>query len=516
MKLPAAVVDHLNSDYLGQARPFCVLLDNDLCLVESWGDPDWCGFSHYRRGQCLADHVPFLAGGVSDAVQKLEYVTIEGDIVVHLHTLPGDDGCYIVLLDASRNHDILQGKQQSANQARLLQRRQGKMIGRQKELIAELVEAKAELDHLRKEAERDSEAKSRFIAMMSHEFRTPLASIISYSDMAMEKGADENVVSKSLESISRSGRHLTSLVEAVLDDASLNAGKVSLNLRDFSLRGIVEDLSAMMAPLAAEKGLAFSATIEPDVPDYVRADDVRLRQVLVNILGNAVKFTEEGSIRLSLRRDGDRLVASVRDTGPGIDEKNQDRVFRAFERGDAGAESGTGLGLTISLHLARVMGGALALTTKQGHGCSIDLTVPFSQANRIEESSTSVLPTPSADNLATRAASVLVCDDDEDMLALIEFYLHRAGYGLMTSTTGSEAIEKTIAYQPDLVLMDVNVPGTNGVDAAKEMRRQGFCKPIVALTASRLSAQEAARFTMCFRKPAPMQELLAQIKRLTH
>lgn len=514
MKLPVTVVDHLNSEYLGHVRPFCFLMDKDFHLLETWGNPEWCGFSGFRRGQSLADALPYLSGGVSQAAQKLEFVTIQDGVVVHLHVFPGDGGFYVVLLDASRDHDVRQEKQQSVNELRLLQLRQGKMIGRQKELIVELVEAKAELDHLRKEAERGSEAKSRFIAMMSHEFRTPLASIISYSDLAMEKGAGANVVRKSLESISRSGSHLTSLVEAVLDDASINAGKALLNVREFSPREIVEDMSAMMAPLAAEKGLAFAASIESDVPGHVRADDVRLRQILVNTLGNAIKFTEEGSIRLNLGRDGDRLLASVRDTGPGIEEKDQDRVFGAFERGESGAEGGTGLGLTISLRLAKLMGGELSLATKPGHGCTIELAVPFSPAHGIDE--VPALPTPSADNLATRAASVLVCDDDVDMLVLLEFYLHRAGYGLIASSTGSEAIEKTIAYQPDLVLMDVNVPGTNGIDAAREMRRQGFDKPIVALTASRLSAQEAARFTLCFRKPAPMQELLSQIKRLTH
>lgn len=516
MSLPAVVIDFLRREYIGSARPFCCCIDTAGEVIEIWGDAVWSGLADCAVGDNLRDRLPLLNGALSNDECSLRFVTIADGVTVHLYGLPHATGHHVVLLDAQQEHAVLQGKQQVVNELRLLQYQQEAMIGRQNELISELVEAKSELDHLREEAERDSLAKSRFIAMMSHEFRTPLASIISYADLAMEEGVGHNEIQKSLEAVSRSGRHLTSVVEAVLDAASLNSGKVVLNVRDFRLHDIVEDLSAVMAPLAAEKGLSYAGSIDLDVPDRIRADDVRLRQVLVNLLGNAVKFTDQGAIRLHIHCQDDSLIASVADTGPGIDEEDRQRVFRAFERGDLQEGSGTGLGLTISLRLARLMGGELSLTSEPGEGCCVELKVPFEEALEHEDPSAEVLPTPSADNLATRAVSVLVCDDDDDMLDLIEFYLHRAGYGLIASDSGSEAIKKAIAYQPDLVLMDVNVPGISGIEAAEEMRRQGFANPIVALTASRLSPEEASRFNRYFRKPAAMQELLAEIKRLTH
>lgn len=516
MSLPVAVTEFLSREHFGLATSFCCSVRPDGRLLQTWGDADWSGLAQCEAGDNLFGELPVLAGGVPEDSLALKFLTIGENTVVHLYTLPHDAGHYVVLLDARIEHAELQDRQQAVNELRLLQNQQEAMIGRQNELITELVEAKAELDHLREEAERDSLAKSRFIAMMSHEFRTPLASIISYADMAMEDGVSANTIQKSLEAVSRSGRHLTSVVEAVLDSASLNSGNVVLNVRDFALRDIVEDLSAVMAPLAAEKGLSYSGSIDDDLPQRIRADDVRLRQVLVNILGNAVKFTVDGAIRLHICRAADVLVASVTDTGPGIDDQDRERVFRAFERGDLNDSAGTGLGLTISLRLAKLMGGELTLTSSPGEGCCVELRVPFHAVVEDADAAAQVLPTPSTDNLATRAVSVLVCDDDDDMLDLIEFYLHRAGYGLIASGNGSEAIKKAIAYQPDLVLMDVNVPGVSGIEAAEEMRKQGFANPIVALSASRLSEEEASRFNRYFRKPAAMQELLAEIKRLTH
>ena len=516
MSLPQAVLEYLRDAYVERVRTYCFSTDERFVLLKSWGDPRWCGFDGLGPGSDMLEKAPYLQSCVGQEPNKLDFLGIGDGVVVHLHTVPYPGGFYVALFDAAGEHDDRQKKQQTVNELRLMYLNQERLIDRQTRLIGELVEAKAELDHHRKEAERESEAKGRFIAMMSHEFRTPLASIISYSDLAREEGVGWNEVCKSLEAIGRSGRHLTALVEAVLDEARLNARQVTLREREFDLYDLIEDLSAIMAPLAAEKALSYSASIEADVPYRVLADDVCLRQILVNLLGNAVKFTEQGSIRLALTYANGRLVATVTDTGPGIDADDQERVFQAFERGEGGVESGAGLGLTITLRLAKLMGGEISLDSQPGSGCTVGVHLPISPAPAGVEDDRNAFPTPAADNLATRAASVLVCDDDEDMLTLIEFYLHRAGYGLIATSSGTEAVEKTVAYQPDLVLMDVNVPGTNGVDAARDMRRRGFEKPIVALTASKLSKEESGKFTMCFRKPAPMQELLAQIKRLTH
>ncbi len=516
MELPEPVLEHLRRDYVIRTRPFCFLIDSNFVLLEAWGDASWCALDNLEPGACMLDQAPYLYGSIGDEPRSIDFVSIGAGAVAHVHIIPQAEKWYVALLDASAEHDSLQRKQQAVNELRLLHASQQKLIARQRDLISELVEAKAELDHHRREAERGSAAKGRFIAMMSHEFRTPLASIINYAELALEEGVAVNDVRKSLEAITRSGRHLTALVEAVLDEARLEAGQITLRERDFSLYELVDDLSAMMAPLAAEKALSYAALVDPDVPERIRADDVCLRQILVNLLGNAVKYTEEGAIRLTITYNDERLLATVTDTGPGIGPEDQERVFKAFERGEHGGGSGAGLGLTITLRLAQLMGGEVTLDSIPGQGCTVGVHVPVARPETADDVAARVFPAPSEDNLATRPTSVLICDDDEDMRALVEYYLHRAGYGLITTADGREAVEKALAYRPDLVLMDVNVPGVSGIDAAKTLRMQGYAGPIVALTASRLSEEDAARFSLCFRKPAPMQELLGQIKRLTH
>jgi len=516
MELPERVVSYLQSEFLAQTRPFCFLIDEDFQLVESWGDGDWCGLSGLEPAVDMRRPVPFLVGLEIAVAQKVEFIETPARAVVNMHVIPDNGRCYVVLLDARQDHASIQAKQQSVNKLRLMHARQHKFIERQRELISELIETRSELDHHRREAERISENKSRFIAMMSHEFRTPLASIINYADLAREAETSSNDIQKSIETISRSARHLTSLVEAVLDDASLDAGQVELLENDFDIVSLLGDVAAMMAPMAAEKGLSFATFVDPDMPKLVHADEMRLRQILINLLGNAVKFTLDGGVKLTATYNDGRLMVTVSDTGPGISIEDQEKVFQAFERGSGRGETGAGLGLTITLRLVELMHGEVSLDSMPGEGCTVSVHVPVRASEDGPAVNMPILPTPGDDTIALKPLSILICDDDDDMIALIEHYLHRSGYGLITSSDSAEAIAKTLKYDPDLVLMDCNVPGVGGVVAARVLRDKGYSKPIVALTASKLSDEQKRAFTHFFRKPAPMQELLTEIKRLTH
>lgn len=516
MELPPQVVSYLQDEFLSRTRPFCFLIDEDYRLVETWGESDWCGLSEIEAAGDMRERMPFLVGLSTAEAQTFEFIEMAGGIVVNVHVVPQSGQCFVILLDAKQDHATTQSSQQSVNELRLMHASQHKLIGRQRQLISELVETRSELDHHRREIERISENKSRFIAMMSHEFRTPLASIINYADLAGEQDASNNTVQKSIETISRSARHLTSLVEAVLDDASLEAGQLELLECDFDIVSLLNDVGAMMAPLAAEKGLSFATYVDPDVPRVIRADEIRLRQVLINLLGNAVKFTVDGGVELKATYNEGRLVATVTDTGPGISMDDQERVFQAFERGSGRGETGAGLGLTITLRLVELMHGEVSLDSTPGEGCTVSVHVPVMAGTDAASASTQILPTPSDDTIASKALIVLTCDDDEDMIALLEHYLHRSGYGVITSSDSAEAIEKALKYDPDLVLMDCNLPGVGGVAAAKTLRDNGYAKPIVALTASKLSDEQKLAFTQFFRKPARMQELLTEIRRLTH
>jgi signal transduction histidine kinase/CheY-like chemotaxis protein len=516
MPFPQQVIEYLQKNFSTDARPACFQIDSNYRLINSWGDTRWCGLESAVVGSDMLQEAPYLFGLLDTMPLVIDFVSA-GESVAHVHTIPDGSSHFVVLLDAKRDHDSIQIQQQAVNELRLLQASQQRLIGRQRDLIGELVEAKPELDHHRKDAERSSNSKGQFIAMMSHEFRTPLASIVNYAELASEADVSENTMRKSIEAIARSAHHLNRLVEAVLDDARLDAGQIELRETDFDLYSLLDDLAAMMAPMAADKALSFVCQIGESVPRLIRADEVRLRQILINLLGNAVKFTDDGGIQLTTTYADGRLVSSVADTGPGISVEDQERVFRAFERGGTtGAEKGAGLGLAISLHLAQLMGGEISLDSTPGRGCTVAVNLPIAVANASTGAQPEVLMAPTEESHAIKAISVLVCDDDEDMLALAEFYLHRAGYGLIVSTNGAEALSKALAYEPDIVLMDCNLPGMTGIETAAKLRHSGYSNPIVALTASKLSEEDKARFTSCFQKPAPMQELLAEIKSLTH
>ena len=515
-RLPEPVVEYLQEHFLARTRPYCFQVDSEYRLLQAWGDGGWCGVGNPAAGTDMLGVAPYLLGNLGNESTLISHVKTASNVDTDVHIIPADDSYFVVLLDTQAEHDSLQSRQQAVNELRLLHGQQQKLINRQRELISELVETRSELDHHRREAERGSENKSRFIAMMSHEFRTPLASIINYADLALEAGASTNDIQKSVEAISRSARHLTLLVEAVLDDARLDAGNLELQEIDFSLHELLGDLGAMMAPLAAEKGLSFATQIDRDVPEIVRADEVRLRQILINLLGNAVKYTIDGGVRLVVNYHRERLVVTVSDTGPGISAEDQERVFQAFERGGRTSNDGAGLGLTITLRLAELMGGEISLDSTPGEGCTVSLHVPVTEVVDGKAAVTEPLPAPRDDAVATKPFSILICDDDEDMTSLIEHYLHRSGYGIVTTSDSSDAISKALKFNPDLVLMDCNLPGIGGVEAANALRRQGYEKPIVALTASRLSDTEISAFTRYFRKPADMQELMSSIKALTH
>lgn len=516
MSFPERVADYIQRVILRGSQPLCLLVDEEYQLLDFWGNPDWCELDELRAGIDARDPFEFLAGLPTDRPETLKFIGSRHHGVLHVHVVPETRQCYVILLDANAEHDAVQSTQQSMNELRLMHARQNLLIARQRDLISELVETRSELDHHRQEAERVSANKSRFIATMSHEFRTPLASIINYAELAKEPDAGSDVMQKSLETIERSARHLSSLVDALLDDGSLSAGRLELQEDAFDCYALFDDIATMMAPMAAEKGLSFATLVDPDVPRMIYTDAVRLRQVLINLLGNAVKFTLEGGARLVVAFKDNRLVLTISDTGPGIGEEDQQRVFEAFERGTRQGETGAGLGLTITLRLVELMGGEMSLDSVLGEGCTITVQIPVAVEDAEQPLERAVLPIPDANTQATAPRSVLVCDDDEDMIALMEHYLHRSGYGLITTSDTSDAIAKTIKFDPDLVLMDCNLPGIGGVGAARSLRQQGYDRPIVALTASKLSSTEQEAFTRYFRKPAQMDELLSEIKRLTH
>ncbi|MEJ5368091.1 MAG: ATP-binding protein [Bryobacteraceae bacterium] len=345
----------------------------------------------------------------------------------------------------------------------------------------------AEIRRLMIEARQSEEAKSRFLANMSHEIRTPLNGILGMAELALESRPSPEIRSY-LETIRSSGRALLEIVNDVLDLSCIEKGRMRFEPAPFALRQMVEEILPLFGTLAEEKGLRLEASLDPALPEVVQGDAGRIRQVLVNLLGNAVKFTHSGWVRLEIRpEDGARVRFSVCDSGPGIPHEKQKEIFRAFVQGDSSSTrqyGGAGLGLTISDHLVRLMGGELKLESEPGRGACFQFSIPLPAAEPAPGPAEEEIPV----NPSPRGLRILVAEDNEINRRALESLLRRDGHFLRFASDGAEAVEKSRTDRFDAILMDVQMPGLDGLEATRQIRAlESAVKrartPIIGLTA---------------------------------
>ncbi len=371
-------------------------------------------------------------------------------------------------------------------------------------------------------AEAASRTKSAFLSNMSHEIRTPLNAIIGFAQVLTR---DEALGSRQLDQariIVQSGQHLLDLINDVLDISKIEAGKLTLTPTDFKLHDLLTDLTQMFGMRAEAKGLHMAYQVQTDVPNDVRADESKLRQVLINLLGNAIKFTAQGQISLraslALAPPGtDNLIlrVEIEDTGPGIGLHEQQRLFTPFEQTQAGHHSGgTGLGLSISKRLVGLMGGHIGLDSQPGKGSVFYIELPVSRATQTPERFTSQWS--GVTGLAPGSAPVrlLITDDMSDNRRLLQDVLRPLGFELMPASNGQEALELLSAWQPDAVLMDMRMPVMDGFEATRRIKALPDDQrvPVIAVTASAFDDDMKAVFACgvdaYVRKPVRTEELL--------
>ena len=245
---------------------------------------------------------------------------------------------------------------------------------------------------------RASQAKSVFLANMSHEIRTPMNAILGFSQILLKNPALAVDQRQHLDIIARSGEHLLSLIDDILEMSKIEAGRTPLAPSSFNLRGLLTDLTSMFRLRAESKGLGFAVSVAAGVPAVLLADEKKLRQILINLLGNAIKFTDSGSVRcdVAVRREADgalRLAVEVEDTGPGVPASDAERIFQAFEQTETGVDAGgTGLGLAISREFARLMGGDITLASEVGRGSRFRLDIPVAAGTSDELHARGVAP----------------------------------------------------------------------------------------------------------------------------
>jgi CheY-like chemotaxis protein len=350
-----------------------------------------------------------------------------------------------------------------------------------------------EKDEALKLALRQSAVKTQFISNVSHELRTPLHGILGVTRL-LQLEASEPAVTRRLELIESSGTHLLGLINDLLDISRIEAGQFAMRSERFELGAVVQNLADLYTVRATDKGLDFTLNLQLDTPCWVTGDPARVRQVLHNLLGNAVKFTQRGAITLTLIRDADsgRLSAEVQDTGPGIEASELVHVFEAFRQVGGAASrpfEGTGLGLTIARDIAQAMGGDISMRSTVGVGTCALFTALLPSAAP-PEAAPAAKPWPTLTAPAS-TCRVLIAEDDDVNAVIATAYLEHMGVTAERVKDGRQAVQHALRDidRPALVLMDCRMPTMDGMAATREIRKQerslGLPRvPVIALTAT--------------------------------
>jgi len=504
-EFPEAVDRHLRTVLIDRAHALVLCLDAQWQLLDVRGDAVFWGFADAGRGSALEALRDIFIGIEPGVEHGLEFVELPDGRSAHLHLVPDGEGMHLVLLDARAYSERQRISQQLGNDAELASIEKSRAIGH-------LEQVRSELEHQRARLEEADALKNAFIATLSHEFRTPLTSIFGYLHLLERRLAEEHSAHHSLRAIRRGATHLFGLSENLLEYGRGDSTRFRLNPIRFEPRQLADDLRSMFAPLASEEGLSLDVQAD-SVPIPLIHDEVRVRQIMINLLSNAIRYTPSGSVRAHIRWDGHRLALDVADSGVGIPAEFQETVFKPFNAGGLQGSKGAGLGLSIVKRLVEQMRGSLTLASAAGEGTRFSVSLPPLGNELADAAAPRQIEDPASWLIGGDA---LVVDDDEDIRELVRTLLADMGFRVHTAADGSEGFEVAMRVRPDIAVVDVQMPGVSGNATVYRLRAHGYTGRIMSLSADDSAQARAAALAagsdLYMTKPINIEQFMRAIR----
>lgn len=513
--IPLSIAKYIRAWWMSELILTYIHIDREGLLAGWGGHPRHYGFPPLITGKPAIEQIPFLEGLLPvQHTEVLEFVQLERGRAAHIHLIPFHGGTWVLLFDATAEHDRQQKIQQQLNELSLLNYRQSC-------LVQELETARQALQGEKQRLEKAESVKSQFIAGLSHELRAPLTSIVGYTNLLNQIQQVDQQESEYLSSVRSNASHLLALIDNILDQTRLETGQVLLQPANCNIKQLVTDIRALFFPLTREKELTLEMQTSDNLPALLVVDELRFRQVLINLLNNALKFTQQGFIRLRLSWQEDRLIFEVTDSGPGITPASLEKIFMPYHREkEARTRQGVGLGLAITSQLVELMGGQIKVSSTLGKGSVFSGFVKAITAVKLTAEQTAETTIPPETAAREKGKKVLIAEDTLVIRVLMENYLQESGYIVFSASDGEEAVKLAESVQPDLVLMDMLMPQMDGYTAVQTLRAIGFTKPIIALSASSVTEDKEAAFQAgCdeyLLKPVSLEALLDTVAQMLH
>lgn len=505
--IPLHIAKYLRSTWMADTIITYLQIDKQGNLASWGGHPRHYGLSNITMGQPATEQLCFLEGLLSvPHSQKLEFVNLGGDRYAHVHIIPSPENTWILLLDATREHNQKQQMQQQVNELTLL-------TYRQSQLLQELETARRSLEEEKQKLEELIESKSRLITSILRETDVPPACMISYTQLVNKVEQAEVRTTDYLTSVKDNTNNLLAMIDNVLDETTLEMGQVALYTSSCDIKQLLDNLVSVFLPVARTKGLLFQVDVKDTVPTRLLLDELRFRQVLINLITNALKFTQKGFVSITFNWQWQTSILEfvVADSGPGISKETQHKIFGSpsSNGGTSPAPLNSKLGLSISRHFAKLMGGELSVESSPQMGSIfsgfIQAPASYTHSLKTDQETSAILNT-----------TILIVVDSPDVRVLMGIYLEDGGYTVITADNGIEATSLALQHQPDLILMDMQMPGLTGYEVVKQLRFQHFRQPIVALSASSLSQDHQYALEVgcnhCLTKPVSPEILLSTVK----